>query len=76
LKFEPETIQATVAAGTTKSFPIKLSVASDAAEGTHMIGLDITRDGVRKGELFDFLVHVGKIKSPEEAAKDGAKPGY
>jgi glyoxylase-like metal-dependent hydrolase (beta-lactamase superfamily II) len=51
---------------------ITLSAAADASPGLHMLGLDITRDGQRHGQLFDFLAWIGD--APANAAGEAASP--
>ena len=41
-----------------QSHVVKLRAAADAKEGLRMVALDITRDGTRHGELFDFIVNI------------------
>ena len=43
----------------TLGHTVKVRAANDARPGTHLIALDITRDGVRHGELFDAVIGVG-----------------
>jgi hypothetical protein len=38
---------------------VTLRAAANAAPGLHLVALDITRDGVRHGEMFDFIAWVG-----------------
>lgn len=44
------------------AFRVKLSAAADAADGLRIVAFDITRDGIRFGELFDFIAHVGPVR--------------
>ncbi|HYG76120.1 MAG TPA: MBL fold metallo-hydrolase, partial [Planctomycetota bacterium] len=43
--------------------PIKLKATADAKRGLQLVALEITRDGQRHGQLFDFIVHVGEVQS-------------
>jgi hypothetical protein len=36
-----------------------VSAAQDAAAGLALVAIDITQDGVRRGQLFDVIVNVG-----------------
>jgi hypothetical protein len=55
---EPAVLEGTLDNETRKGFPIRLRATSDAAPGLKIIALDITVDGHRYGQLFDFLVNV------------------
>jgi len=57
--------------------PHKVTLRADAnaKPGLHLVALDITRDGMRHGELFDFIAWVGD--EPQQAnSSQKAKPGY
>jgi glyoxylase-like metal-dependent hydrolase (beta-lactamase superfamily II) len=45
--------------GETKTLPLVVSAAGDAAAGLALAAIDITQDGVRRGQLFDVIVAVG-----------------
>ena len=53
---------------------VKLRADANATLGLHLIAFDITRDGMRHGELFDVIAWVGD--PPPDTPKPGAKPGY
>jgi len=55
---EPSVIQGTVAAKSRQTFPVKLTIQDRAAlgAGVRIVPFDITLDGKRYGELFDFIV--------------------
>ena len=53
---------------------VKLHAAAHAAPGLSLVGLDITRDGVRHGELFDVIAWIGD-PPPLVTSPDG-KTGY
>jgi hypothetical protein len=36
-----------------------VSAAPDAAAGLALVAIDITQDGVHRGQLFDVIVNVG-----------------
>jgi glyoxylase-like metal-dependent hydrolase (beta-lactamase superfamily II) len=58
LSVEPAVLQGRVAGESRAVFPARVRVAADAAPGVRLIGLDITLDGRRYGELFDAIVEV------------------
>jgi hypothetical protein len=77
LSVEPASIHEVVAAGATVAIGAKLRASADAPAGLHLVAFDITRDGQRHGELFDFIAHVGPLDPALDASKPGvAKPGY
>jgi hypothetical protein len=77
LSVAPSSIRQVVAAGATAAIPARLQATADAREGLHLAAFDITRDGQRHGELFDFIAHVGRLDPALDAAKPGvAKPSY
>jgi glyoxylase-like metal-dependent hydrolase (beta-lactamase superfamily II) len=77
LSVVPGSIHQVVAAGATTAIPATLQATADAREGLHLAAFDITRDGQRHGELFDFIAHVGRLDPAFDTAKPGvAKPGY
>lgn len=67
ITFDPPIVAGMAAAEETVRVPLTVKAAADAKPGLHIVGLDITRDGERLGELFDLLVHVGDV--PEDQAK-------
>ena len=67
LSAEPGILEGTVGPEATASFAVKLHAAADAADGTRLVAFDITRDGVRHGELFDFIAHVGEVHEDKPA---------
>ena len=71
--FEPAVLEGTVAAESTASLPVKIQVAAGSPEGLRIVALDITRDSIRHGELFDFLVHVGELPPDKIPAATPAK---
>ncbi len=54
---EPAVLEGTLHNETRKGFPIRLR-SNDAVPGLKIIALDITLDGRRYGELFDFMIDV------------------
>ena len=58
---EPAVLEGTVDAESRQSVKVKLTVNRDAtARGVQMVPLDITLDGKRYGELFDFLIRTSE----------------
>jgi glyoxylase-like metal-dependent hydrolase (beta-lactamase superfamily II) len=55
---EPSVIRGELPASSRRSFPVRVKVAEAAAPGTRLVGLDVTLDGRRYGEWFDFVVGV------------------
>lgn len=56
---------------------IKVKAAADAKPGLRLIALDITRNTVRHGQLFDALIHIGPLADAAPApAAAPAKTGY
>lgn len=59
LRVEPPTVAGEMNQAGMATFPIEFHAAPELAPGLHRVGLDITRDGLRHGQLFDALVWVG-----------------
>lgn len=59
LSAEPGVVEGDVPAEATMRQSVTLSAARDAPRGVALVTLDVTRDGVRHGELFDCVVNVG-----------------
>jgi glyoxylase-like metal-dependent hydrolase (beta-lactamase superfamily II) len=54
---EPAVLEGSVAAKSRETFTVKLTADANAVgAGVRIVPMDITLDGVRKGERFDFLV--------------------
>ena len=54
---EPAVLEGTIAPESRQSYPVKLSVdRSSVLSGVQIVPFDITLDGNRYGELFDFLI--------------------
>jgi glyoxylase-like metal-dependent hydrolase (beta-lactamase superfamily II) len=58
-KAEPAIISTMVAGESTTSIPIQISCTKETVKGLHLAALDITRNGKRAGQLFDFILWVG-----------------
>ncbi len=77
LSVEPGTLRELVPGGATVAIPARLRATADASQGVQIVAFDITRDGERKGELFDFIAHVGKLDPALDVFKPApAKPTY
>ena len=55
---DPPVLEAVVAPESTAGFPVKLTASPDAPKGVQIVAFDITLDGRRYGEWFDFVVLV------------------
>ena len=55
---EPAVLEGQLARESSGSFPIRIQAAADAKPGVRMGALDITLDGHRYGELFDFVIGI------------------
>lgn len=67
---EPATFEGTVEGGRTGEYPLKLTCGKEH-RGVQMIAMDVTLDGRRQGETFDFVVQLGdavEIKPPAGGA--------
>jgi hypothetical protein len=42
-----------------RSFPIRIKALDDTQPGVRIVALDVTLDGQRYGERFDFAVGIG-----------------
>ncbi len=59
LTAEPAVLEGTINAESRQSYPVKLTVNRHAVPpGVQIVPFDITLDGKRYGELFDFLIRV------------------
>jgi hypothetical protein len=72
LSVEPATIEATIPAEASTAFPVELRAAADAQKGVNIVAFDITRGGIRHGELFDLIAHVGPVTESPYAPKPAA----
>ncbi len=60
LTAEPRILEGSLGRASRGTFPVRLTAASDVAPGVHIIALDVTLDGKRYGERFDFVVEALK----------------
>lgn len=75
LTCEPTVLEGRLAGEGVTPHKVTLRAAANAKPGLHLVALDITRDGVRHGELFDFIAWVGDEPQPANSGQK-AKPGY
>jgi glyoxylase-like metal-dependent hydrolase (beta-lactamase superfamily II) len=59
LRAEPAVLEGRLPAESRRAFPIRVKVAPEARPGVRLVALDVTLDGNRYGERFDFVVSVG-----------------
>ena len=62
---EPAFLEGALAPSSRRSWPIRIQVAANATPGVRNIALDVTLDGHRYGEMFDFVVSVAS-GNPEQ----------
>jgi glyoxylase-like metal-dependent hydrolase (beta-lactamase superfamily II) len=58
LTAEPSLIEGSIPGESTRSHPIRLEASLELEESLHLIAFDITRDGIRQGQLFDCLLQI------------------
>jgi glyoxylase-like metal-dependent hydrolase (beta-lactamase superfamily II) len=58
LTVEPARLEGPLAAESRQAFTVRLRAAPDAKPGVQIVALDVTLDGRRYGEWFDFVVDV------------------
>ena len=68
IEAEPKVLEGSVAAKSRQSFSVKLTIKDRAAlgAGVQIVPFDITLDGKRYGEMFDFVM---QAKEPEPASR-------
>jgi len=55
---EPAVLEGKLLAASRKAFPVRIKAAEDAQAGVAIVSLDVTLDGRRYGEWFDFIVDI------------------
>jgi len=55
---EPAVLEGKLHAESQGTFPVRLKATSDAKAGVAIMALDVTLDGRRYGQWFDFIVEV------------------
>jgi len=63
LVVEPAVLEGELGGASRRSFPIRVKAAPDAPPGVRIVALDVTLDGRRYGEWFDFVVGVESGKA-------------
>ena len=58
IRFDPSVATLRVEAGAARRLPVRVTAAKDAVQGLALVAIDITQDGVRRGQLFDVIVNV------------------
>jgi glyoxylase-like metal-dependent hydrolase (beta-lactamase superfamily II) len=58
IRIDPSVATLRVEAGGTRRLPVRVSAAVDATAGLALAAIDITQDGVRRGQLFDVIVNI------------------
>ncbi len=60
---DPPTFEGTLDPNSQRVLPVRIRALPGAQPGVRLVGLDITLDGTRYGERFDFVVEVGSEKT-------------
>ena len=55
---EPAVLEGKLLAASRKAFPVRIKATEDAQAGVAIVSLDVTLDGRRYGEWFDFIVDI------------------
>ncbi|MCL4180379.1 MAG: MBL fold metallo-hydrolase [Verrucomicrobia bacterium] len=56
LRIEPAVLEGALESDSRQAFPVRVSATAAAVPGVNLVGLDVTLDGRRYGEWFDFVV--------------------
>ena len=59
VRVDPSVATLRVQPGEMKTLPLVFTAAGDAPQGLALAAIEITQDGVRRGQLFDVIVDVG-----------------
>ena len=62
---EPAVLEGRLAGQSRQSFPIRIKATAETKAGVHIVALDVTLDGRRYGERFDFVVGI-ESDNPEQ----------
>lgn len=73
LAIEPAVLEGELAPESRRAFRVRVRARAEAVAGVHLVGLDVTLDGRRYGQWFDFVVGVtaGSSGDPGGAVKQG-----
>ena len=63
---EPAFLEGQLPAESRKSFPVRIRATTEAAARVRIVGLDVTLDGHRYGEWFDFVVGIDSDKASKK----------
>ncbi len=69
LRVEPSVIEGGLGSESRRAYTVRVTASAAATQGLNLVGLDVTLDGHRCGQWFDFVVEVGS-----EAEGSGALP--
>jgi len=58
LQIDPAVLEGVVAPESRRAFSFRVAATPEAASGVNLVGLDVTLDGRRYGQRFDFVVGV------------------
>lgn len=58
LVVEPSVLEGTVAPESRRAFPVRVRATTEAVVGVHLVGMDVTLEGRRYGQWFDFVAGV------------------
>jgi unsaturated rhamnogalacturonyl hydrolase len=72
LQVEPAALEGELAGESRRAFPVRVTSTAQATPGANLVGLDVTLDGRRYGQWFDFVV--GIAPRNDEAARTPAVP--
>ncbi len=60
-RLSPAVLEGVVEAESRRQFPVRLTIDRKAApKGIQIVPFDVTMDGKRHGELFDFLIRTSE----------------
>ncbi len=76
LKVEPAVLEGVVPGDLTLPFPVKLTAEKNLSDGIRIVAFEMTIDGQRYGELFDFMAVVGNVNDGPAANAPAKKSGY
>jgi glyoxylase-like metal-dependent hydrolase (beta-lactamase superfamily II) len=58
LAAEPASLEGDLARESRQSFPVRIKAVDATATGVHLVAFDVTLDGERYGEWFDWIINV------------------
>jgi glyoxylase-like metal-dependent hydrolase (beta-lactamase superfamily II) len=63
---EPSVLEGKLSVGCRRAFPIRIRAVANAPSGVRIVALDVTLDGQRYGERFDFVLGVASSKPGQQ----------